>query len=214
VHKYKNDLQNFKAGFEEMLNAKAARRASIANKHVLQIRLLLGEIRSDMTTRRTRVDINELVRNALHFYEVDPKNAGIRFERKLDRGLPALDAREGEIRAIIDNLVSNAIKAIRRAGRKDGLIAVATSRVRANDIECLELSVADNGSGIKNEDRNKIYNRGYTTFDGGTGEGLFMTRRIVQATFGGTIHLVSAVDQGTTFFVRIPLRRNEWTGGT
>jgi signal transduction histidine kinase len=212
VHKYKSDLQCFKTGFESTVNASAAERASIANKHIRLIRLLLSEIESDTAPARTRVNINQLVRHILRFQEMVPTNAGIKFEKRLDHGLPALDARKADLRTVIGNLVSNSIRAVLKAGRTNGLVTVTTARMLVKDIERLELCVSDNGIGIPLEVRDKMYSSGFTTYPGGDGQGLYLTEQIVNNTFGGSIECISTVGRGTTFKIRIPLLRNQWKG--
>jgi anti-sigma regulatory factor (Ser/Thr protein kinase)/putative methionine-R-sulfoxide reductase with GAF domain len=210
VHKYKNDLLNFQKGFEEMRLAKTARRASIAWQHIQQIELLLKEIAADISATRSRVNVNRLVQDIVRFYSMDPKSSGIAYAKNLDVALPDLEVREGDLRTIIDNLVTNAIKAIQKASRPQGAITVITARVRLNDIDYLQLTVTDNGVGIRNEDDARVYVRGYTTYPGGTGEGLFLIKRLVESSFGGSIQFNSTVGKGTTFTVRIPLLRYEW----
>ena len=65
----------------------------------------------------------------------------------------------------------------------------------------------DNGIGISEEDRSRIFQRFYQAGDthrtGGMGLGLSMVRQIVQL-HGGTITVDSAVDKGTTFTVFLP----------
>ncbi len=67
----------------------------------------------------------------------------------------------------------------------------------------LELAVADQGTGILPENREKIFRLYFTTRKEGSGMGLAMTFRVVQL-HNGTIDFVSEPGKGTTFRVRLP----------
>ncbi len=94
------------------------------------------------------------------------------------------------------NIVVNAIEAMTEGGR---LRIVAG--VRANHAE---IRISDNGPGIPEEVRDKIYNLYFTTKLQGSGIGLAMTFRIVQL-HDGTIDFSSEPGKGTTFVVELPL---------
>lgn len=109
------------------------------------------------------------------------------------------------IETCLTNLVSNAIDAALLREQPGGRVIVRTREENGD----LILEVADNGCGIDQDIRDKIFTTFFTTKGGkGTGLGLLTTRKIVQE-HGGRIEVDSAVDQGTTFRVRLPRRRLE-----
>ncbi len=71
------------------------------------------------------------------------------------------------------------------------------------------LRIADQGPGIPEEIREKIFDLYFTTKSGGSGIGLAMTYRILQL-HHGSIEVQSRVDRGTEFWLRIPLAATEW----
>jgi signal transduction histidine kinase len=71
------------------------------------------------------------------------------------------------------------------------------------------LRIADQGSGIPNEIREKIFDLYFTTKSGGSGIGLAMTYRILQLHYG-SIEVQSNGERGTEFLLRIPLAATEW----
>jgi len=71
------------------------------------------------------------------------------------------------------------------------------------------LRVADQGSGIPDEIKEKIFDLYFTTKTGGSGIGLAMTYRILQL-HHGSIEVQSNRDRGTEFLLRIPLAVTEW----
>jgi signal transduction histidine kinase len=71
------------------------------------------------------------------------------------------------------------------------------------------LSISDEGPGIPEEIRGKIFDLYFTTKSGGSGIGLAMTYRILQL-HHGSIEVQSEKDRGTEFLLRIPLAAAEW----
>jgi signal transduction histidine kinase len=68
------------------------------------------------------------------------------------------------------------------------------------------LRVADEGTGISEEIREKIFDLYFTTKSGGSGIGLAMTYRILQL-HHGSVEVQSRAERGTEFLLRIPLAR-------
>ena len=101
-----------------------------------------------------------------------------------------------EITAVLDNFISNAEKAI------NSINPILSINFRMDNSQ-LEITIADNGKGIKREDLGEIFDLGYTTTDG-SGIGLFQVHDIVVNKMGGTIKVDSELNKGTTFTLTIP----------
>jgi signal transduction histidine kinase len=71
------------------------------------------------------------------------------------------------------------------------------------------LRITDQGPGIADEIREKIFDLYFTTKSGGSGIGLAMTYRILQL-HHGSVELQSKTDRGAEFWLRIPLSATEW----
>jgi signal transduction histidine kinase len=71
------------------------------------------------------------------------------------------------------------------------------------------LRIADEGPGIPEDIREKIFDLYFTTKTGGSGIGLAMTYRIVQLHYG-SIEVQSNPGGGTEFLLRIPLSATDW----
>ena len=120
-------------------------------------------------------------------------------------GLPVGNGDERRITQVLLNLVGNAIKFT-----DTGEVVV---RVTKRD-EMFVASVADTGPGIREEDRQKIFEEfqqgdsSSTKTKGGTGLGLAIAKRIVEM-HGGRIWVESTVGKGSTFYFSIPVRAIE-----
>jgi len=109
--------------------------------------------------------------------------------------------------SIIRNLINNGIEACGEVGKV---------YVYARDVnDQVEIYVRDNGTGIKKEDLDYIYNTGYSTkFNEKTGDiyrgiGLTLVKEMVEDVFNGTLEVETSVGEGTSFIVTIDHRNLE-----
>lgn len=106
------------------------------------------------------------------------------------------------IETIIRNLVSNAIKYVNIGGD--------ISLNLMNESESQVIEIQDNGMGMTDDIKNKLFSvdssiiRKGTNNEKGTGLGLLVCKEMVDL-HGGTLSVLSEVDQGTTFLIRLPL---------
>ncbi len=126
----------------------------------------------------------------------------ITVEKAIEANVPSLHADRDQLVQVLINLVTNSLHAMPEGGRLRLSLDRENSHVR--------LGVSDTGHGIPEEMRSKIFEPFFTTkdFGKGTGLGLTVVKGIVEE-HGGTITAESVVDQGTTFWIRLPLDRAE-----
>jgi two-component system NtrC family sensor kinase len=76
----------------------------------------------------------------------------------------------------------------------------------AEDSDCLEIRVSDQGCGIPPENLGRIFDEFFSTkaLGEGTGLGLSIIRDIVTNFFGGTVSVESVLGQGSVFLLRLP----------
>tara|TARA_R110000868_G_scaffold82956_7_gene234082 strand:- start:67461 stop:68870 length:1410 start_codon:yes stop_codon:yes gene_type:complete len=98
---------------------------------------------------------------------------------------------------VVTNLVKNAIQAVPDVESPRILVTVSSEG------EYAKIAVADNGIGIGDEFREKIFEPKFTTKSSGMGLGLGMVKNIVE-TYNGTIVFTSQPGKGTVFTVRFP----------
>lgn len=132
------------------------------------------------------------------------QNKTIEFKQEIDNPLPTIVADKRRIRQVLLNLLSNAIKFTEQGH--------VTLRVM-NKEDVIRLEIADTGPGIADEELSIVFEPFQQTetgirHAGGTGLGLPITKRLVEA-HGGRLWVESEVGTGTTFFIELPVRSQE-----
>jgi two-component system sensor histidine kinase SenX3 len=111
----------------------------------------------------------------------------------------------GQLAAALGNLVENAVNYSPARTR----VGIATRRVAAPGGDMIEIAVTDQGIGISDKDKERIFERFYrvdparSRATGGTGLGLAIVKHVV-ASHGGEVTVWSAEGQGSTFTLRLP----------
>jgi signal transduction histidine kinase len=132
-------------------------------------------------------------------------------ELRLAPELPELYGDPSRLGQALANLINNAIDACEGLAPERTLIVVEALR---EDQEVV-LHVRDRGTGIRDDDRDRIFDDFYTTKPPGkgTGLGLSIARSIVAGEFGGTLSCSASSTTGTTFTMRFPLDRERPSTG-
>ena len=211
LHVYKNELVHLIQAFESYEKSSSGKKDEIVETQTKIIKKRVAEIKTEFsTTAPTRISINSLIKEVVRYFELNLKGKKVLID--VDYGqLPQIMAKESQIREVIRNLLDNAVKAIEKADRKQGLVTVSTSVVNLKRIEYIQITVEDNGVGIDNKNKDAIYERGVTTYKGGTGMGLFDVANII-GSYGGKADHVSSVGKGSKFTVIIPIQRHQTRG--
>lgn len=140
-------------------------------------------------------DLGDIARSMVLFLRPEFEAAGVTFELDVEPDLPLAALDETQIRQVLMNLVKNAREAMPEGGK---------IRVRVGaEGDVVVLRVADEGSGMTEEQRARIFDIFYTTKVGGTGLGLPLSQQIVVA-HGGILRCESVAGQGTVFELRFP----------
>jgi two-component system, NtrC family, sensor kinase len=145
------------------------------------------------------VSMNGVVDEGLSLVAHQIQILGVSIERKLGE-VPLVKADFGQLRQAFVNLALNACEAMGKGGK----LTISTRR----DGDQVELSMSDTGPGISKEDLSRIFDPFFTTKEKGTGLGLSVVYGIVQR-HGGRIDAQSEPGRGTTFLVRLPMKRED-----
>lgn len=103
---------------------------------------------------------------------------------------------------VFNNLIKNAVQAIDK--EKKGIILIETEQKN----EFVIIKIQDNGSGISQEARGKLFQPNFTTKTSGAGLGLAIVKNILEEV-GGHIWFESEERKGTSFFISLPLLESE-----
>ena len=146
------------------------------------------------------VDVAEVVEEAAAFFEIDTERTGgkIAIVRHFPEEPLVCHVDTEQFQQVILNLLLNATQAMPEGGDID----VEVFPISKSDGGAT-LCVRDHGVGIKEEFQEKLFTPFFTTKEDGTGLGLVISRKIVEA-HGGQIRVVSKPNEGTSFFIDLP----------
>jgi two-component system sensor histidine kinase HydH len=138
-------------------------------------------------------DSNELFRDALQLIKPMARMRELTIEERFGDA-PRVTCDPFAVRQLLLNLLLNALDFSRSR-------IVVTTRAGENGVA--EFAVADDGPGVPEKDRGRIFDRFVTTRPGGTGLGLSTSREIAEA-HGGSLTLAETPGGGATFVARLP----------
>lgn len=154
------------------------------------------------------VSVNDLIGRAIEFTAYSLRTTGVEVTLDLAEDLPRIHANEDQLIQVFTNLIVNAEQAL-RGSEGPRALSVSTRSAGAGDVV---IRIADNGPGVPERDRTRIFEPLFTTKQTGygTGLGLALCHRIIEA-HGGSIELERGSEPGATFTMR--LSRDAARGG-
>jgi len=191
----------------------------------------LPKMLSSMQVGATRIrDIVRSLRNFSRLDESDMKNVNIhegidstlmilehRLKVQSDRPaiqvvkeygqLPLVDCYAGQLNQVFMNIIANAIDVLQEPLENPGIIRICTEIEGAFAV----IRISDNGTGITDKVKQRIFDPFYTTkpIGSGTGMGLAISHSIIVEKHKGKINCFSVVGKGTEFAIEIPIQRRE-----
>ena len=143
-----------------------------------------------------RTELTTVIRNSIGLFR---EEESITFRTHFDKEEYYILADQKQLLRVFNNLIKNSVQAI---GKKPGgLVEIS---VKMHDGE-LEIEVSDNGSGIPEDQADKIFSPAFTTKSSGMGLGLTMVKSIL-GSMGARISFSSRVGEGARFYIHIPDR--------
>ena len=155
---------------------------------------------------KTATDLNRAIQSTITVASNEWKYVA-EMEMDLDTELPSVHCSPAEFNQVVLNIVVNAAHAITDVvgdgGKGKGKIRVKT---RAEG-DWAVVEIADTGKGMPTHIQQRIFDPFFTTKEvgKGTGQGLAIAHNVIVDKHGGTIKVVSAPGQGTTFIIRLPI---------
>ncbi|XPV75007.1 MAG: PAS domain S-box protein [Desulfovibrio sp.] len=130
----------------------------------------------------------------------------IEIVKNLDKNLPEISVRATEIEQVLINILRNAAQAFTEKEYVEPESPQITLDTYANEEQVI-LRISDNGPGMKENVRKRIFEPFYTTKAPGigTGLGLSVSYFIITQTHNGTLEALSSHGEGTTFIIKLPI---------
>jgi len=147
------------------------------------------------------IDVNALVKHALEFADYSLETSGIDVIMRLGEDLPVVRGNADQLVQVFTNLLVNAEHALNEI---DGPRRLEITTAWLGNRRQVAVTFRDNGPGVPEAVRSRIFEPLYTTKGpgSGTGLGLALSHRIVQA-HGGSIELENLPPPGAAFTVRL-----------
>ncbi len=131
--------------------------------------------------------------------------SGLVVHKSLSEDLPLLKTSPDMLTEAFRVLIKNAVEAIEERGNQGELWIES----RLDDKATIEVSIRDNGLGIKPEHLNRIFDLGWSAKEGeGMGFGLFWTKDYIEG-LKGSIRVESVWQEGTTFYIHLPVPQKQ-----
>ncbi|HUF09348.1 MAG TPA: HAMP domain-containing sensor histidine kinase, partial [Rhodothermales bacterium] len=167
---------------------------------------------SEGVTERYPIDINAFVEEYIglsyHGMKAQTPELDVTVVRDFDDGAGNVVMTPQEMGRVLVNLLNNAFYAVHEHRKSAGADYSPTVTVRTKRVDSrMEISVIDNGPGIPDGVKDKIFQPLFTTkpTGSGTGLGLSLAFDIVTQMHGGQLLVDTEVGRGTTFVARIPI---------
>jgi len=219
THEFKTPISSISIA-AQMLNDDSVRKSPEMLKHVTtvindetkRLRFQVEKVlqlslfdRKNATMRLEEEDANASIYSVINTFKLKVEKYGGHIDANLDAEDPIIKVDRMHFTNVIFNLLDNAVKY-----RRDDVAPELTVTTVNPDEDHIQITVADNGIGMKREDLKKIFEKFYRVSTGnlhdvkGFGLGLAYVHKMIDL-FGGTIRAESEVNQGSKFIITLPL---------
>ena len=221
VHDMKNPMTVI-LGYSGLI-AKRLSKVTEENREALDISRLIGEIEegvrhvnqviehllmfaSPQSTVKKATPIDGVIDDTMRFLQHETSQAGMKVASHIKDDLPPVFINSNSIKQVFINIVLNALQATEPY---HGQLEISAHITHEDNGPRVDVRFADNGCGMPQEQKSRVFEPFYTTKKpgsglGGTGLGLSVSYGIVE-NHGGTISVESEEGKGTTFIVSLPV---------
>lgn len=147
----------------------------------------------------THFSLNDLIGKITELFKLETKDKQIKFSPELSPDISKIQADEDQVKQILMNVIINAIQAI----PKKGEIKIKTEKTLLKGKPAIKLIIEDSGIGIPEKDFTQIFDPFFSTKDEGSGLGLSIVYKLVEA-HQGEIKVESKEGEGTKFVIFLP----------
>ncbi len=211
AHEIRNPLSSIK-GFAQFLGksfeagTQQSKYSTLMVKEVDRINGVVNDLITfarPMSVEPSLLDVASLLNHVVSLVTVDAKERNISVGYKCDPDLKSVELDENQITQMLLNIMLNALNAVEEGGNINLYAGLSNSG------KTLRFEVEDNGSGIPDKLKHKIFEPFLTTREKGTGLGLAIVKKIVD-NHGGSISVQSppaGKDNGSQFIIRFPIAK-------
>jgi signal transduction histidine kinase len=151
-----------------------------------------------------------------HRLKIQSHRAGIEVIKNYG-DLPLIDCYAGQLNQVFLNIINNAIDALEE---REKLLSPEEIQANPSTIKIstlnengwISIHIVDNGMGVNEKDRSRVFNPFFTTkgVGRGTGLGLSISYNIVTQKHGGQLFFNSTLDKGTEFVIKLPVSNSKF----
>jgi signal transduction histidine kinase len=212
AHELRNPLQNINGyieGLKDGIVPADERTLGVLSRETAVLRRLVDDLQDlsladsgSLTVQLAPVRVQEQIAAIVESMQPRAEELGLELTSSGEDELPPIEADERRLRQVLANLVQNALAYTAPGGR-----VWINIRPLADE---MEITVSDTGTGIAEEDQQRIFDRFYRVdpararSTGGAGLGLTIARELMHA-MDGEIGVTSRMGEGSQFWLRLPL---------
>jgi len=160
----------------------------------------LRDFVSKRVTRRSKMNINHVIQEAMDLVQSDPRSSRVGIELDLNEKLQSVNVDGIQIEQVIINLAKNSLDAMAENTGHERRLKICSA---LSNSQAIRVSLSDTGSGLPKGQSGKVFEPFFTTKTDGMGMGLSISRTIIEA-HGGRMGVSVNSDRGVTFQFTLP----------
>ncbi|MBN2282708.1 MAG: response regulator [Deltaproteobacteria bacterium] len=218
AHYIKNILTGLKGGtyivnigLDKGDNDKLKTGWDMVQRNVRRVSSLVADLLSYSKEREPQYVIcspNDIAEDVCELTEMEAGKHQVHIIRKFNPSIADVSMDSDVVHRVLLNLVSNAVDACVYDMNMEKRHHVTVATDLEDEEGMIRYEVSDNGCGMTDDVKRKLFTAFFSTKGGkGTGLGLLVVQKLVNE-HGGTIHVASESDQGSTFTIRLPFRKS------
>ncbi len=175
--------------------------ATVMVREVDRLNRVITELLDFAGTKEPRREAHspeDIAEHALKLLAPDFAVRKVEVVKEYEPGLPAVSVDRDRITQVFINVFLNAMESM------DGGGTIHVNLKRSGSPRFLEIGIADTGTGIPEEDREKVFEPFFSRKNKGTGLGLAIVHQIIES-HGGDISVESRAGEGTLFRIHLPV---------
>ena len=156
-------------------------------------------------SKKETFDLHGFLDNELFFIKPQNRFDNVKFKCDFDQKVPPVTADKSQLQQALLNLLNNAADAT-SANKKDRLITIETRYIE--DSKSVSISVTDNGSGLSQDSKDRVFKQHFTTKERGHGFGLLAVKRVIKS-HEGRVEADNHPDGGAIFKITFPVKPSQ-----